>query len=226
MLNFGKKFCHNCIKNDLRKLKGKDTVDNAAQMSNATIMAPGMYNLDPIILAPQAKNNRKTHVYYLKNTIEQVAIFREVVEQAKSQNPLDSASYSTCMYVKLIQELLRYVRDTYPDIHKPSEKLVAVTPINKKNTVRFADKAALTSNMPNVTNRTLLSSIGVKPSTSASESQPSGNTKNNRISRTPSSNEKNKVEVQSRKVKSKLNKHNSDSINVCYEYVMHPVKGA
>ncbi|GJX72248.1 integrase, catalytic region, zinc finger, CCHC-type containing protein [Tanacetum coccineum] len=36
---------------------------------------------------------------------------------------------------KLIQELLGYVRDTFPDIHKHSKKLVAVTPINKK-TVR------------------------------------------------------------------------------------------
>ncbi|GJR59231.1 hypothetical protein Tco_1501393 [Tanacetum coccineum] len=65
------------------------------------------------------------------------------------------ASYSACMYVKLIQELLGYVRDTCPDIHKPR----------------------------------------VKPSTSASGSKPSGNTKNDRISRTPSSNEKNKHPV-------------------------------
>ncbi|GJX77447.1 retrovirus-related pol polyprotein from transposon TNT 1-94 [Tanacetum coccineum] len=96
-----------------------------------------------------------------------------VVEQAKSQNPLDSTSYSACVYVKLNQELLR-----------------------------------------------------LKPSTSAGGSKPSGNTKNDRISRTPSSNEKNKVEVQSRKVKSKLNYQNPDSKNVCYEHVKHPVKGA
>ncbi|GKC14561.1 retrovirus-related pol polyprotein from transposon TNT 1-94 [Tanacetum coccineum] len=59
----------------------------------------------------------------------------EIVEQDKSLNPLDSASYSTCKYVKLIQEFLGYVRDTCPNIHKPSEKLVAVTPINKKKTI-------------------------------------------------------------------------------------------
>ncbi|GJT62916.1 retrovirus-related pol polyprotein from transposon TNT 1-94 [Tanacetum coccineum] len=120
-----------------------------------------------------------------EHTMEQAAILREVVEQAKSRNPLDSASYSSCMYVKLIQELLGYVRDTYPDIHKPR----------------------------------------VNPSTSASGSKPSGNKKNDRISQTPSSNEKNKVEVQSRKVKSSLNKRNSDSKNVCNEHVKHPVKG-
>ncbi|GKF36083.1 hypothetical protein Tco_0112841, partial [Tanacetum coccineum] len=77
-----------------------------------------------------------------------------------------------------------------------------------------------------MTNRPSLSSTGVKPYTSASRSKPSGNTKNDRISRPPSSNEKNKVEVQSKKVKSKLNKHNSDSKNVYNKHVKHPVKGA
>ncbi|GJU35474.1 hypothetical protein Tco_1183828, partial [Tanacetum coccineum] len=91
--------------------------------------------LDLVTLAPKDKNNRETHIYYLKHTMEQAAILREIVEQSKSLNPLDSASYSTCKYVKLIQELLGYVRETCPDIHKPSKKLVAVTPINKKKTV-------------------------------------------------------------------------------------------
>ncbi|GKB72485.1 hypothetical protein Tco_0933897, partial [Tanacetum coccineum] len=150
-----KSVCHNGIKNDLRKLKGKDIVDNADQMSNATTIAPGMYNLDPVILAPKVKNNRKAHEYYLKHTVEQVAILREVVEQATLRNPSASASYSACMYVKLIQELLGYVRDICPDIHKPR----------------------------------------VKPSTSANGSKPLSNTKNDRISQTPSSNENNKVEV-------------------------------
>nr|GEY29963.1 integrase, catalytic region, zinc finger, CCHC-type, peptidase aspartic, catalytic [Tanacetum cinerariifolium] len=158
--------------------------------------------------------------------MEQAAILREVVEQAKSRNPLDSSSYSTCMYVKHIQELLDYVRDTFPEIHKPSEKLVTVTPINKKKTVRFADTAASSSNIPKATNRSLLYSTGVKPYTSFSGSKPLNNTKNDRISRLPSSNEKNKVEVQSRKVKSKLNKQNTHSKNVCTEHVKHPVKGA
>nr|GEV89281.1 hypothetical protein [Tanacetum cinerariifolium] len=68
--------------------------------------------------------------------------------------------------------------------------------------------------------------FGVKPSTSASGSKPLSNTKNDRISRTPSSNEKNKVEVQSKKVKSKLNKQNSNTKNICNEHVKHHVKGA
>nr|GEW86687.1 ribonuclease H-like domain-containing protein [Tanacetum cinerariifolium] len=170
MLYDGKSIGHNSIKNDLRKLKGKDIVDNAAQMSNAATIAPGMYKLDPVSLAQKVKNNREAHEYYLKHTMEQAAILREVVKQAKSQNPLDNTSYSACIYVKLIQELL-----------------------------------------------------GANPSTSAIGSKPSGNTKNNKILRSLSSNEKNKVEVQYRNVKSSLNKQNSDSKNVCNEHVKHPV---
>nr|GEW16453.1 hypothetical protein [Tanacetum cinerariifolium] len=131
-----KSCCPNSIKNDLRKLKGKDIVDNAAQVLNATTIASGMYKLDLGTLAPKDKNNRESHIYYLKHTIEQAVILREIVKQAKLLNPLNSASYYACKYVKLIQELLGYVRDTCLDIYKPSEKLVVVTPINKKKTVR------------------------------------------------------------------------------------------
>ncbi|GJV10150.1 retrovirus-related pol polyprotein from transposon TNT 1-94 [Tanacetum coccineum] len=181
-----KVFVITTLKNDLRKFKGNDIVDNAAQALNATTIAPGMYKLDPVTLAPKVKNNRESHEYYLKHTMEQAVILREIVEQAKSLNPLDRASYSAYKYVKLIQELLGYIRDTCPDIYKPR----------------------------------------VNPSTSASELKPSGNTKNDRIPRTLSNNEKNKVEVQFRKVKSSLTKRNSNSKNVCSEHVKHPVKGA
>ncbi|GJR01631.1 retrovirus-related pol polyprotein from transposon TNT 1-94 [Tanacetum coccineum] len=50
----------------------------------------------------------------------------------------------------------------------------------------------------------MLSSTGVKPSTSASGSQPSGNTKKDKILQTPSSTRKNKVEAHPRKVISSL----------------------
>ncbi|GJU28036.1 retrovirus-related pol polyprotein from transposon TNT 1-94 [Tanacetum coccineum] len=48
-----------------KKLKGKDIVENATQVSNATTIAPEMYKLDPVILAPKVKNNRKhLHILY------------------------------------------------------------------------------------------------------------------------------------------------------------------
>ncbi|GKF74550.1 hypothetical protein Tco_0220882, partial [Tanacetum coccineum] len=50
--------------------------DNAAQVSNATTIAPGRYKLDPVTLATKDKNNRETHIYYLKQTMEQAALGR------------------------------------------------------------------------------------------------------------------------------------------------------
>nr|GEY82607.1 hypothetical protein [Tanacetum cinerariifolium] len=50
--------------------------------------------------------------------------------------------------------------------------------------------------------------LGVKPSTSASISQPSGNTKKYKIQRPPSSTQKNKVETHLRTVKSSLKNKN------------------
>ncbi|GJS62121.1 retrovirus-related pol polyprotein from transposon TNT 1-94 [Tanacetum coccineum] len=177
-------FAITALKDDLRKLKGKSVVDYVVSKPNAIMIAPGMYKLDPVTLAPRDKNNRETHIYYLKHTMEQAAILREIVKQAKSLNPLDSAYYTSYKYVKQIQELLGYVRDTFLDIHKPSGKLVAVMPINKRKTVRFAKPitSSSTNQETQDSNKPLLHSTGVKCSTSASGSKPSGNTKNNRIS--------------------------------------------
>ncbi|GJX69377.1 hypothetical protein Tco_0305104 [Tanacetum coccineum] len=55
----------------------------------------------------------------------------------------------------------------------------------------------------------MLSSTRVKPSTSASGSQPSSNTNKDKIQRTPSSTQKNKVEAHPRTVKSSLKNKNS-----------------
>ncbi|GJS96613.1 hypothetical protein Tco_0803581 [Tanacetum coccineum] len=93
---------------------------------------------------------------------------------------------------------------------------MVVTPKNKDKRVRFTKlvtssgntntKTASSSNL--VSNKPMLSSTGVKPSTSASGSQPSGNTKKDKIQQTPSSTQKNKVEAHPRTVKSSLKNKN------------------
>ncbi|GJZ85789.1 retrovirus-related pol polyprotein from transposon TNT 1-94 [Tanacetum coccineum] len=188
--------------------------------SNATTISPGMYKLDTVTLAPKDKNNRETQIYYLKHTMEQAVILREIVEQSKSLNPLDSASYSACKYVKLIQELLEYVRETCPDIHKPSEKLVVVIPINKKKIVRFAkpvissrtsQKQLVSSQIKtkHTTNNSVFTSTGVSRSTKSSRSNSTDNKKNDRTHQISSrTQKKNKVEEHSKTVKSSLNKKN------------------
>ncbi|GJX12924.1 retrovirus-related pol polyprotein from transposon TNT 1-94 [Tanacetum coccineum] len=123
-----KVFVITTLKNDLRKFKGKDIVDNAAQVSNATTIAPGMYKLDPVTLAPKDKNNRETHIYYLKHTMEQAAILREIVEQAKSLNPLDSASYSA------LSRSTKSSRSKSTDNTK-NDRILQISSTQKKNKV-------------------------------------------------------------------------------------------
>nr|GEV91968.1 hypothetical protein [Tanacetum cinerariifolium] len=82
------------LRDELRKLKGKALVDNV--VTTHTI-APKMLQIDIEPLAPRSLNNRTTHSDYLRLTQEQAAILREVVEQGKSQNPLNKSLDSVCV---------------------------------------------------------------------------------------------------------------------------------
>ncbi|GKD23992.1 retrovirus-related pol polyprotein from transposon TNT 1-94 [Tanacetum coccineum] len=214
-----------------KELKGKNVIDTVISKPNATI-APGMSKLDIKPISHILKNNKDTHEVYLKKTIENTDTLCGLVECARKQNPSEPLLDSACMFTKLVQELLVYVSKTCPSLTKPYEKLVAVTPMNKDKKVRFAKPVTSSSNIPKQTdslktkdsNKPLLTSTGVKPTTSASGSKPSGNTKNNRITRPPSSNQKNKLEDHSRKVKSSLNKMNSISEPVSNALVKHSVR--
>ncbi|GJW80687.1 hypothetical protein Tco_0144662 [Tanacetum coccineum] len=100
--------------------------------------------------------------------------------------------------------------DTCPNAIKLSGKKVAVTPKNDVKKVRFAEPLTSSSNIKQVessttsdSNTPVLSPIGLKCSTSNYRSKPTGNKKNDRISRTPSRNMKTKVEAQPMKVNKK-----------------------
>ncbi|GKC74499.1 hypothetical protein Tco_1120382 [Tanacetum coccineum] len=167
-------------------------------------------NMEPI--TPKLLNKRTAHSTYINHTQEEAAVLRDLVDHVKENYPLDHSLESACRYTKLIQELLTKISKTCPSINNSGDKLVAVTPKNIEKRVRFTKpvtssgntitKTASTSNL--AFNKPMLSSIGVKPSTSASGSQPSGNTKKDKIRQTPSSTQKNKVEAHPRKVKSSL----------------------
>ncbi|GJV66259.1 hypothetical protein Tco_1477087 [Tanacetum coccineum] len=79
------------LKNDLQKLKGKETAKNAALIPIATTITPGMFKIDLEHLAPRLLNNSEAHIDYLKHTQEQADILRGIVEQAKTKQPLDNA---------------------------------------------------------------------------------------------------------------------------------------
>ncbi|GKB23143.1 hypothetical protein Tco_0862544 [Tanacetum coccineum] len=115
--------------------------------------------------------------------VPQQELFDEQAFRLQISRPNTDQSASLSVKIEAPRELSKiYMR---LNIYTHARKLVAVTPINKKKIVRFADPVASSSNIPNVTNRPSLSSIGVKPSTNASRSKPLGNTKNDRISRLP-----------------------------------------
>nr|GEZ30268.1 hypothetical protein [Tanacetum cinerariifolium]GEZ30497.1 hypothetical protein [Tanacetum cinerariifolium]GEZ37248.1 hypothetical protein [Tanacetum cinerariifolium] len=140
----------------------------------------------------------------------------EVVEQGKSQNPHNNSLENACKYTKIIQELLILITQICPSINGSSGKLVAVTPMNKAKSVRFTELVTSSGNTNTKTaslanlvfNNPALSSTGVKPSTSASGSQPLGNTKKVKIQRPPHSTQKNKVEAHPRTAKSSLKNKN------------------
>nr|GFA69713.1 retrovirus-related Pol polyprotein from transposon TNT 1-94 [Tanacetum cinerariifolium] len=168
-----------------------------------------MLKVDVEPLAPKLLNNRKAHSHYLRHTQEQAAILREVVEQGKSQNPLNNSLDHAYKYTKRIQELLIIIRQTCPCINNLSDKLVAVTPKNKDKRVRFTEPVTSSGNTNTktaslsylISKKPMLSSTRVKLSTSASRSQPLGNTKKDKIQQPPSGTQKNKVEAHPRTVK-------------------------
>ncbi|GJS70843.1 hypothetical protein Tco_0703684 [Tanacetum coccineum] len=191
------------------KLKRKALVDNV--VTKYTI-DPEMLKIDVEPITPKLLNKKTAHSAYIKHTQEEVAVLRDLVEHVKANYPLDHSLESACRYTKLIKELLTNISKTCPSINNSGETLVVVTLKNKDKRVRFTEpvtssgntitKTAFTSNL--VSNKPMLSSTGVKPSTSASGSQPSGNIKKDKIQETPSSTQKNKVEAHLRKVKYSL----------------------
>ncbi|GJS67594.1 retrovirus-related pol polyprotein from transposon TNT 1-94 [Tanacetum coccineum] len=204
-----KVFVITSLKNDLRKSKGKEVVENVVHIPSTTTIALGMFKLDLEPLPHRLLQNREVHIDYLRNTQEQANILWEIVEQAKAKQPLDGDLDLACKYTTRIQELLVYVQDTCPNAITPSSKKVARTPMNKGKKVRFAEPLTSSSNR-------------VKCSTSNCGSKPSGNKRNDRISQEPSRNNKNKVEAQPRKV----NKSNRVVKPVCDVDVKHSLSNA
>ncbi|GKB58085.1 hypothetical protein Tco_0914271, partial [Tanacetum coccineum] len=154
-----------------------------------------MFKLDLEPLAPRLLQNREAYIDYLKYTQEQADILWEIVEQAKAKQPLDNDA-----------------------------KKVVVTHKNNVKKVRFVEPLTSSSNIKQVessttsdSNTPVLSPTGLKFSPSNCGSKPIGNKKNDRISRTPSRNMKNKVEAQPRKV----NKKNHVLEPICSVDVKH-----
>ncbi|GJU68653.1 hypothetical protein Tco_1254912 [Tanacetum coccineum] len=134
------------LKNKLRKLKGKSVIACRKSVNKPKVIAPVVHKEDLEPLSPKLKNNREAHVDYIRVTKKNADTLRDIVEQARTLNPLDNTLAYACMYTKQIQELLVYVSNTCPSSPLKSEKLVSVTPMNKARKVTFAKTSTTSDN--------------------------------------------------------------------------------
>ncbi|GJY47987.1 hypothetical protein Tco_0437943 [Tanacetum coccineum] len=128
------------LKNNLRKLKGKEIVENVIHTPFATTIAPGMFKLDLVPLPPRLLQNRDVHIDYLRHTQEQANTLRELVEQAKVKQPLDRELDFAC-----------------------NPKKVAVTPMNNVKKVRFAEPLTSSSNIKQTPSRNKKNKVEAQP---------------------------------------------------------------
>nr|GEX99817.1 hypothetical protein [Tanacetum cinerariifolium] len=87
------------LKNELRKLKGKNVIDTAVSKPSATI-APGMFKLDIEPVSHRLTNNRNAYDVYLEKTIENTDTLRGLIEWDRKQNPNEPLLESACMFTK------------------------------------------------------------------------------------------------------------------------------
>nr|GEY86204.1 hypothetical protein [Tanacetum cinerariifolium] len=179
------------LKETLSKLKGKAIVTKAVTLHP---IDPALLKIDVTPLTPKLRNNRTAHTDYLRHTQEETATLREIVKSERLLNPLNTSLDYVCKYTKCIQELLIILQQTCHCITDLGTKLMAVTPKNNDKKIR------LTEHIP---------SSGNTPVKTTSSTNPQGNTKNDRIQRTPSKAKKNKLEDHHMTVRPSLNKKKS-----------------
>ncbi|GJX67294.1 retrovirus-related pol polyprotein from transposon TNT 1-94 [Tanacetum coccineum] len=147
------------LKKHIENLKGKIMVEKDATLNNAKVISPRMFKLDLEPLSPKVLKNKDAHIDYIKHSREHADTLQEI-------------------------EVLVYVTATCPSLSKHSEIFFAITPLNKNKKVRFVKPATSSSNTQKQveshkiqdSNKPVLPSTGMKSSTSASRSQPSGRT--------------------------------------------------
>nr|GEV95385.1 hypothetical protein [Tanacetum cinerariifolium] len=81
------------LKETLSKLKGKAVVNEAVTLH---LIDPELLKIDAEPLAPKLHYNRTAHNDYLKHTQEEIATLREIVENERLLNPLNTSLDYAC----------------------------------------------------------------------------------------------------------------------------------
>nr|GEU86426.1 hypothetical protein [Tanacetum cinerariifolium] len=133
------------LKDTLRKLKEKYVVDEAVTLHP---IDPELLKIDVAPLAPKLRNNRTVHYDYLKHAQGETVTLRELVENERLLNPLNTSLYYACKTKKdRIQKtqsrskknkLEAYPRNVRTSLH------------NKKSVVKTKDIASVPNSKLNV----------------------------------------------------------------------------
>nr|GFA78880.1 hypothetical protein [Tanacetum cinerariifolium] len=133
------------FKESLSKLKGKAVVN---EVVNLHPIDPELLKIDVAPLALKLRNNRTAHTDYLRHTQEETVALREIVENERLLNPLNTSLDYSCKYTKRIQELIIILQQTCPCITDLGTKLMVVTPKNNDKKIRFTEHIPLLGNTP------------------------------------------------------------------------------
>ncbi|GJT51570.1 integrase, catalytic region, zinc finger, CCHC-type containing protein [Tanacetum coccineum] len=165
-----KVFVITSLKNDLRKLKGKEIVKNASQIPSATTIAQSMFKLDLVPLPPSELDFACKYATRIQGLL--------VYVQDTCRNAITPSSKKIAVTPMNNVKKVRF-----------AEPITSSSKTQQVESSKTSD-----SNTP------VLSSTVVKCSTSNCGSKPPGNKKNDRISQKLSRNKKNNVEAQPKKV--------------------------
>nr|GEZ76285.1 hypothetical protein [Tanacetum cinerariifolium] len=121
------------LKEQLNKLKGKAVLTEAVSLNP---IDPALLQVDVAPLVPKLHKNRTAHSDYIRNTQEEAATLREIIESERLLSPLNTSLDYACKYTRQIQELLMILQQTCPCITDLGTKLVTVTPKNKTKQIR------------------------------------------------------------------------------------------
>ncbi|GJZ39927.1 hypothetical protein Tco_0586490 [Tanacetum coccineum] len=184
--------CNKCLEIKIELLKKKDFIEKEAYDK---LVKTKSQEKDTVIRKLEGKNQifewKRISKENVKKDIDEIETISIKLEHRMFKLDIEPISPRLKNNRDAHNELLVYVSQTCPSSPKPSGKLVAVTPINKDKRVRFTEPVTSSSNTPKqinslktkYSNKPLLTSTGVKFTIKASGSKPSGNTKNNRITR-------------------------------------------
>nr|GFA38003.1 hypothetical protein [Tanacetum cinerariifolium] len=87
---------------------------NHIEQVKPNFLARGKHAIDVEPIVPHLRNNKDTHLDYLRHLKESVETIHDIVEEAKVVRPLDRSIVSACSYTKHSQELLEYAIGTCP----------------------------------------------------------------------------------------------------------------